>query len=81
MALLQLEYRLPVYWRFGLAAFVGLGDVFNDLRDLGFKHIKTSIGGGIRFALDRKERLVIRADIGFGTGGEMGFYFKAKEAF
>ncbi len=81
MALLQMEYRVPVYWRFGAAVFAGIGDVFSDYGHMGCGNLKYSVGGGIRFALDPRERLTIRADIGFASGGDIGFYFKAMEAF
>ena len=81
MITLQAEYRwTPIFWRLGLVAFAGLGDVAAtpDSFDLG--EFKYSYGLGLRFVFDPKQRLHIRLDFGFGEGTS-GFYFTAGEAF
>jgi outer membrane protein assembly factor BamA len=78
--LLQAEYRLPVYWRFGLVGFGGVGNVASDLGNFDFTHVKYSFGAGIRFALNKSERLNLRLDYGVGHGSS-GFYFQLGEAF
>ena len=36
----QLEYRFPVWWRFGMVVFAGLGDVFRTPADLRLNNLK-----------------------------------------
>ncbi len=76
----QGEYRLPVVWRFGLAAFVGVGQVAPEISGFGFDRFWVSGGGGLRFLLARKEGLNIRADFAVGEGST-GFYLSLGEAF
>ena len=80
MAAVQAEYRFPVWWRFGLVAFGGFGDVASDLSHLAPGRFKFSGGGGIRFKVDPKEGVVIRLDVGFGKSVS-GMYLTAGEAF
>jgi outer membrane protein assembly factor BamA len=79
-AMVQAEYRVPVYWRFGLVGFGGIGNVASDLSDFDLTYIKYSFGAGIRFALNKSEKLNLRLDYGIGQGCS-GFYFQLGEAF
>jgi len=76
----QAEYRLPVWWRFGLVTFAGLGDVAGDMRHINIYEFKYSAGAGLRFKISPKEGANLRADFAFGHG-TTGFYFTANEAF
>ena len=76
----QLEYRFPVWWRFGMVVFAGLGDVFSTPADLSMRNIKYSFGAGIRFSVNTKERLNVRFDYGFGRDNS-AFYIMLTEAF
>jgi len=76
----QAEYRFPVWWRFGMVTFAGLGDVARDLRHINFDEFKYSAGAGLRFKISPKEGATLRADFAFGQG-TTGFYFTANEAF
>lgn len=77
----QSEYRMPVWGRFGFAAFAGVGSVANNLADYSTEQLKYSFGGGLRFALNKSEKLNLRIDYGFGTGSNKGLYFQIGEAF
>jgi outer membrane protein assembly factor BamA len=77
----QSEYRVPVYGRFGLAAFAGIGGVANNLKDYAINDFKYSFGGGLRIALSKSERLNLRIDYGVAQGGKNGLYFQIGEAF
>ena len=81
MMVLQTEYRLPVKGRFGLAFFGSFGSVANKLKEYQLSNFKYSYGGGIRFALNKKERLNLRIDYGIGKGKNSGLYFQIGEAF
>ena len=76
----QLEYRFPLFWRFGGVAFAGAGDVFGPSSNLSLKNLKYSIGAGLRFVVNPSERLNIRLDYGYGKEGGH-FYFVVAESF
>jgi len=81
MVAFQVEYRwVPVFWRIGLAAFAGLGDVADKPGHFDLGRFKYSYGLGLRFVLDPKQRLHLRLDFGRGKGTS-GLYFTAAEAF
>ncbi|MBX7216508.1 MAG: BamA/TamA family outer membrane protein [Candidatus Kapabacteria bacterium] len=74
----QAEYRLPVWWRFGVVGFAGVGAVAPTLATFSLRDVRASAGTGIRFSLDPKERINIRLD--FGIGEKLEFYFGIDEA-
>lgn len=76
----QLEYRFPLFWRFGAVAFAGAGDVFGPSSTISLENLKYSIGTGLRFIVDPAERLNIRLDYGYGREGGY-FYFMVGESF
>ena len=76
----QAEYRLPVWWKFGLVGFFGLGRVAPDLSGLGLSGMKYSAGLGLRFKIAPREGANLRVDWAFGQGTS-GLYFTAGEAF
>lgn len=76
----QVEYRFPLFWRFGMVTFLGAGDVFNAHSNLSLDKLKYSIGAGLRFAIDPMERLNIRIDYGHGREGG-NYYFVVAESF
>ena len=76
----QLEYRMPIFWRFGGAVFASVGDVAPALGQLSSHDAKTSYGLGLRYLFDATEKVNIRIDVGFGRNTS-GLYFTANEAF
>jgi len=76
----QIEYRFPIWWRFGMVAFAGFGDVFRSYEDFTLSYLKYSYGLGVRLNLNRKENINIRLDYGFGLMSQ-GFYLSIGEAF
>jgi hypothetical protein len=76
----QAEYRLPIVWRLGAVAFVGLGDVARRLSDLEVLELKYSLGGGARLNVSKHERVNLRADFGWG-GDEYDAYVSVGEVF
>lgn len=77
---IQGEYRLPIWRRFGMAAFAGIGDVANTLGKFKLDEFKYSFGFGLRFKIAPKEGTNLRLDFAWGKGTS-GFYFTAGEAF
>ncbi|RDV16014.1 hypothetical protein DXT99_06470 [Pontibacter diazotrophicus] len=65
----QAEYRFPLFWRLGMVAFAGAGDVFNEFSETSFSTLKYSVGTGFRLRVLPDEKLHSRLDIGFGQEG------------
>ncbi len=80
LAVLEAEYRLPLFWRFGVVGFAGAADVAHRFRDFRFDNLKYSYGFGLRYLFNKKEKMHIRFDIGFGKGTS-GVYFSVFQAF
>ena len=80
MAAIQAEYRIPLFWRLGAVAFGDVGNVGSTMSALNFENLKYTYGGGVRVALDRKEKLNLRLDYGI-TRSSSGFYLQLGEAF
>ncbi len=76
----QVEYRLPVWWRFKIVGFAGLGEVAGRLGRLSLAGLKYSFGLGLRFAIVPSEGTNVRFDRGFGPASS-GNYFLGGEAF
>jgi outer membrane protein assembly factor BamA len=77
MAMTQLEYRVPLYWRLGMVFWGGVGSVASKVGELG-DDLLTTYGTGLRFAI--KDKVNVRADIGFAED-ETAFYFHINEVF
>ncbi|MBK9450947.1 MAG: BamA/TamA family outer membrane protein [Bacteroidetes bacterium] len=76
----QAEYRMPLFWRFGLTAFVGAGEVWNWNNPYQMEVFKFTTGGGLRFLMDKKDNVNLRLDFAVGNG-TTGFYVAFGEAF
>lgn len=78
----QVEYRKTFKdSRLGMVAFLGAGDVFNKSKDLSLRDLKLNYGVGLRFMLDKKEKLNIRFDFGSGSNTDGNFYVNIAEAY
>lgn len=75
------EYRAFVFWRLSACLFGGVGDVYNNVKNIQLNKIKGSFGGGIRFALLKDEKLNLRLDYGYSDKYNQGFYFTVAECF
>ncbi len=80
LAVLQTEYRTPIYGRFGAVVFGGIGEVASTPLGWSFGTIRHNYGAGLRLMLDKTQRINIRADYGFGYKSR-GFYVTIGEAF
>ena len=76
----QIEYRFPLFWRIGAAAFAGAGDVYSTPEEVTLPTLKYSYGGGLRVSINEYERINLRLDYGFGNGSQ-SFYLQLTEAF
>jgi hypothetical protein len=77
----QLEYRRHIWWRFGLVAFAGFGDVSNQWSGFDTSTLKYVGGLGYRFQVLPKDKLNLRIDFGVSQNGQTGFYVGMQEAF
>jgi len=76
----QSEYRFPVSKKFTGTAFAEAAQVASEYSDIEISSFKTSLGAGIRYALNPKQRFNIRADIAWVDDG-VGVIINVKEAF
>jgi hypothetical protein len=77
----QTEFRTPVYKRWGAVLFTGIGKVGPNLASVvNGQGLKPSVGIGLRFSLNKKEKLNLRIDAGFGKHSQ-GTYINLAEAF
>ena len=77
----QVEYRRPLFWRFGLTLFAGIGDVAFNMADFETSELKYVGGIGGRLAAIPEKKLNIRGDIGVARGGQFAIYIGLSEAF
>jgi outer membrane protein assembly factor BamA len=80
LMLVQAEYRAPLFWRFGMVAFINYGGVANELGNFQLKHFESTYGAGLRIRINDKEKINVRIDAGFGKDGP-GYYLTIGEAF
>jgi len=80
MASLQAEFRFPIYAKFSGTFFAEFAQVADDFGDMEIDETKTSIGSGIRYALNPEQRFNIRADIAWVDDG-IGVIINIREAF
>ncbi len=77
----QAEYRLPLYWKIGGAAFAGLGDVAGTLDEFDPLDLKYAGGVGLRYALNAEDRVNLRLDVAITGDGDRNLYIAIGEAF
>jgi hypothetical protein len=77
----QVEYRMPVWNIFGIAAWLGTGRVASSYSNLSLDGWKLSYGMGIRIRVDTKHDTNLRIDFGYGPNGIRAGYFSFAEAF
>jgi outer membrane protein assembly factor BamA len=77
----QSEFRHNINKRFGIVGFGNFGDVGHNISDFALKDLKYTYGAGLRYAINKSEKLNIRLDYGIGPGKNHGLYFELGEAF
>jgi len=81
LIMLQTEWRRMLFWRIGMVAFAGFGNVSSQINQFVFDNTRSSAGLGLRYMLDTKERINVRFDYAIGEDGSDGFYVAFREAF
>ncbi len=77
----QIEYRMPVWKRFGLTVFGGAGRVASSYGKMSFSGVNPNYGVGLRIKVDSKNNTNLRVDFGFGRKGVYGVNVSFSEAF
>jgi hypothetical protein len=77
----QVEYRRYLFWRIGMAAFAGVGNVNGNVGDLFSTLPKYTFGGGLRLKVNRKDNINLRIDYAWGNSPNSGLYAYLSEAF
>lgn len=75
----QVEYRVPLFWRFIACGFAGAGEVAPGMDDFKVDEIVYAWGGGLRFKLRANQDLNVRMDVGFSKNF-IGIYATVGEA-
>lgn len=78
---LQIEYRFPIYKRLQGVAFSSMGNVANVYVRLFDSNPKFSFGAGLRFVLNKQDRVRVRIDYGRTVQESGAFYVTINEAF
>lgn len=78
---LQSEFRMPLYRRWGLAFFGGMSELYSKTNPYGLSDFKYNYGTGIRFLVDKTERINLRLDYALGSDHNSGFYISFGESF
>lgn len=80
LSLAQIEFRRKLFWRIGVAAFTGVGQVYSDVRNFDVNRFHYNYGGGLRFELNKESEANIRLDYG-RTRDSQGVYIVFGECF
>lgn len=75
------EYRAHLFWKISACVFGGVGDVYNEFKNINPTTLKYSYGGGLRLSVLEKEKLNLRIDYGYSDKYNNGFYFTVGECF
>lgn len=81
LSTLQTELRVPLFWRFYLATFGGVSNIYSTENKFSFTSSKFNYGLGIRFLVDKKDNTFLRMDYAIGQGNNSGFYIAFGESF
>jgi len=79
--ILQTEYRYPIYRRLQGVAFTGIGNVAASYGNLFNSNPKFTYGAGLRFVLNKKDRVRLRFDYGMTVREGGAFYATINDAF
>ena len=76
---IQIEYRFPLVWRFGMVIFAGAGEVEHKFSAF-TSHPRAAGGAGLRFMIDKESKINLRLDLAY-NGSDVLTYFNILEAF
>ena len=76
----QGEFRIPVFDRFGVVAFGGVGAVAPSFSAVAMDRLLPAGGAGLRYLLFEAYRVKVGADVAWGRNGA-SFYLRLGEAY
>ena len=71
---------MNLWRRVGVVGFAGVGDVAPEPADLRFRHLRPTLGGGLRWLLAKDGHVNARLDVAVGQSSVRA-YFGLDEAF
>lgn len=77
----QAEYRIPISPLFKLALFSSFGNTSKDFTNLLNEKVNIAGGTGLRFLLNKKKKIYLRADIAYANINSLGYYLRIGDAF
>ena len=77
----QSEFKFPLVWRFGLAVFGGLSNLYPEFSAFSVEDFKVNYGAGLRFLIDTKDNINLRIDFARGEADNSAFYIAFGESF
>ncbi|HWZ21533.1 MAG TPA: BamA/TamA family outer membrane protein [Cytophagaceae bacterium] len=80
LAAMQVEYRIKIIGRFGMATFLSTGEVAGQVNNLRVPSLRVAYGAGLRIKVSNKDNLNLRLDYGLGNGAGL-IYFAVAESF
>lgn len=80
MFAVQTEYRWPLFWRIGLAAFAGVGSVAKSFDGFSSDNLLPVAGVGVRFQASKKHDVNVSVDFAVSRDSK-ALYFYIGEAF
>ncbi|MBK6724710.1 MAG: BamA/TamA family outer membrane protein [Acidobacteria bacterium] len=78
MFAVQAEYRRELFWRVGVVGFAGIGGVERNWSDFRLDGMLPAGGAGLRFRLDKKNKINYRIDWGYGRAGSHSVYVRER---
>lgn len=79
LAVVEAEYRVPLTPRWALVAFGSIGRVANGIQHFDMRELRAAGGGGLRFSVDKRDRVNVRLDLAYGDS--FFPYLQFREAF
>lgn len=76
---LEAEYRVPITKRWAAVAFGSVGRVAAGVKHFDVRDLRAAGGGGVRFSVDKRDRVNIRLDLAYGD--KFSPYLQFREAF
>jgi len=77
----QMEYRYPLGKSFVIAGFMSAGQTAPNVSAFALNSMQSSIGGGLRYLVNRQKHLYVRFDAGYTQKQNWGFYLNLGDAF
>ncbi len=76
---IEAEYRVPLTPRWAVVAFGSIGRVANGIEHFDVRELRGAGGGGVRFSVDKRDRVNVRLDLAYGDS--FFPYLQFREAF